>query len=69
MQEVLRTLLSHLGTHLAAEASAALGVLLRLSREQSDAVLRHAEVLGSVLDYVEAYSDDQVQQASVGRES
>ena len=61
-QEVLRALVSHLGTQCAAEATAALGVLLRLSREDEGAMLQHADFLTSVLDYAENYGDEQVQQ-------
>ena len=63
VQEVLRALHSHLGAQVAAETSAALQVLQRLSQQQTASLLGYAAFLTNILDYVDAYSDQQVQQA------
>lgn len=64
-QEVMRALHTHLGSSAAREASAALEVLLQLSRRQSAALSACHESLGTVLGYVGKYSDSQLQ--AVGR--
>lgn len=61
-QEVLRALHSHLGAQVAAEASAALDVLLRLSQQHTAALAGFAAFLTNILDYIEAYTDSQVHQ-------
>ncbi|PSC75642.1 Fanconi anemia group D2-like protein [Micractinium conductrix] len=64
-QEVLRVLHGHLGAQVPAEASAALGVLVSLAKQHGEALLGYAAFLTTVLDYVEGYTDPQVQQVFV----
>ena len=59
---MLRVLHGHLGAQVPAEASAALGVLVSLAKQHGEALLGYAAFLTTVLDYVEGYTDPQVQQ-------
>lgn len=61
-QEVLRALHSHLGAQVPAETTAALQVLLQLSDNHTDTLGRYAAFLTNILDYIDSYSDHQVQQ-------
>jgi Fanconi anemia group D2 protein len=63
-QEVLRALHCHLGAQVGGEASAALRVLLRLSREHTASLGRYAAFLTGILDHLDAYTDAQVHQVS-----
>ncbi|KAL4428110.1 hypothetical protein ABPG75_002199 [Micractinium tetrahymenae] len=64
-QEVLRALHSHLGAQVPAETSAALGVLVALSRQHPAHLMRYAAFLTNILDYIDAYTDQQVHQVFV----
>ncbi|KAL4445301.1 hypothetical protein ABPG77_011126 [Micractinium sp. CCAP 211/92] len=64
-QEVLRTLHSHLGAQVPAEASAALGVLVALARQHTAQLMRYAAFLTNILDYIDGYTDQQVHQVFV----
>lgn len=66
LQEVLRALHSHLGAQMAAEASAALQVLLQLATQLTASLMRYAAFLTNILDYIEAYTDAQVGLVSEG---
>lgn len=66
LQEVLRTLHSHLGAQVPAEASAALGVLVALARQHTAQLMRYAAFLTNILDYIDGYTDQQVHQARAG---
>ena len=64
MQEVLRCLHSHLGSRTTKQASTALDALLQLLDADATALLSYAAFLTGMLDYLQDYGHDQVQQVS-----
>lgn len=64
MQEVLRCLHSHLGSRTTSQASTALDALLQLLDADATALLSYAAFLTGMLDYLQGYGHDQVQQVN-----
>ena len=63
MQEVLRCLHSHLGSRAPKQTSTALDALLQLLGADATALLSYAAYLTGMLEYLQHFSHDQVQQA------
>ena len=63
MQEVLRCLHSHVGSRAAKQASTALDVLLQLLEADATALLSYAAFLTGMLEYLQHFSHNQIQQA------
>lgn len=63
MQEVLRCLQSHVGSRAAKQASTALDVLLQLLETNATVLLSYAAFLTGMLEYLQHFGYDQVQQA------
>ena len=60
LQEAMQALHTHLGSSAAREATAALGVLLRLSHANIDALCSCQKPLCDVLDYLSTYNTEQL---------
>ena len=63
MQGVLRCLHSHLGSRAPKQTSSALDALLQLLDADTTALLSYAAYLTGMLEYLQHFSHDQVQQA------